>query len=124
MLSPKKKGSIIRQYHMVFFAFRSFGSTVTRDEARNLKSLFDGEWPFVIAEQNKAKRKRRGGIRPKVERRLQPALLEVAQWGNIAEREKKRSGELDTISLGKPYIGCCERVHRLSAACPDAQNRG
>jgi hypothetical protein len=61
---------------------------IPRSEVLRLQSLFGHTWPRVVAEQNSAKRKRRGGTRPKAERRLQPALIEVAEWG-----KKKRSAK-------------------------------
>ena len=70
---------------------------IRRYEVVRLRWLFEGERPLVKAEQNRAnarkrpKRtdKRRGGKRPKAERRLQPALIELAEWGKKKRTAKK-----------------------------------
>lgn len=79
-LPSKKKRQLAAQLEI----WRKDG--IPRDRATNLQSLFDAEWPLVKDELNKMKRakrsdERRGGKRPKAERRLQPALMAVAEWG-------------------------------------------
>lgn len=54
---------------------------IPRDLLRELERVFKSEWPRIKSEQNSAKKKRRGATRPEAERRLQPALSELAELG-------------------------------------------
>jgi hypothetical protein len=79
IVSPKLPAKKKRQLDVQIKTWRENG--IPRAEVMQLQSLFQREWPLIIAEQNRRKRKKRGGTPPKAERRLQPALTEVAKWG-------------------------------------------
>lgn len=54
---------------------------IPREVVMELQTLFKRNWQRILAEQNRVKKKSRGAKRPEAERRLQPALSELAELG-------------------------------------------
>jgi hypothetical protein len=87
IISPKLPAKKKRQLDTQINTWRENG--IPRAEVMQLQSLFESEQPLVIAELNRAKvkkrakrsDKRRGAKHPDAERRLQPALSELAELG-------------------------------------------